>query len=151
MHVKNNYIIKWKIFDKSGVTAEEGEGIFNGDEGIIDFIDNKNRIMRVVFYDDKVVDYDFSQLEELTPAYAITIHKSQGSEYDVVILPIHSGTPLLFNRNLLYTAITRAKKMVVIVGIEGTLRRMVDNIRENVRYSNLDYRLVKFYESVFAE
>jgi len=93
-----------------------------------------------------VVNYEFRQLEELVLAYAITIHKSQGSEYDVVILPIHSGTPLLFNRNLLYTAITRAKKLVVIVGVEATLHRMVDNIRENVRYSALATRLVKFYE-----
>ncbi|MCL2576179.1 MAG: ATP-dependent RecD-like DNA helicase [Defluviitaleaceae bacterium] len=146
MQIKNNYMTEWKIYDRKGNEIDEGAGIFNGDEGVIKVIDNENRIVRVAFYDDKVVDYEFKQLEELVLAYAITIHKSQGSEYDVVILPIHSGTPLLYNRNLLYTAITRAKKLVVIVGIEGTVQRMVDNIRENVRYSALSQRLGEFNE-----
>jgi len=146
MQIKNNYMTTWVQYNKNGETIDEGTGIFNGDEGAIEQIDHENSIVRVVFYDDKVVNYEFRQLEELVLAYAITIHKSQGSEYDVVILPIHSGTPLLFNRNLLYTAITRAKKLVVIVGVEATLHRMVDNIRENVRYSALATRLVKFYE-----
>ncbi|MCL2353300.1 MAG: ATP-dependent RecD-like DNA helicase, partial [Defluviitaleaceae bacterium] len=150
MQIKNNYSIPWAMFDGEGNVIEEGEGVFNGDEGVIEFIDNDNRKMRVAFYDDKVVNYDFAFLEELALSYAITIHKSQGSEYDVVVLPIHSGTPLLFNRNLLYTAITRAKKMVVIVGIEGTVRRMVDNTRENVRYSTLQYRLVKLHDGLYS-
>ncbi|MDR2168019.1 MAG: Flp pilus assembly complex ATPase component TadA, partial [Clostridiales bacterium] len=150
MHVKNNYSLNWQVLDEAGHIVDEGMGIFNGDEGRITHIDNENRRLRVLFYDDKVVVYDFNELSELVPAYAITIHKSQGSEYDAVIIPIHSGTPLLFNRNLLYTAITRAKKLVVIVGIEATIRRMVDNNRENVRHSALKHRLVKFYE-IFNE
>ncbi|MCL2169476.1 MAG: ATP-dependent RecD-like DNA helicase [Defluviitaleaceae bacterium] len=145
MHIKNNYQLVWQVFDQRGAVIDEGMGIFNGDEGRVTHIDTANNTLRVVFYDDKVVDYDFKQLDELVLAYAITIHKSQGSEYDVVILPIHSGTPLLFNRNLLYTAITRAKKLVVIVGIEATIHRMVDNNRENVRHSALSNRLVKFH------
>ena len=146
MHIKNNYSLSWRVMDKNGKMIDEGEGIFNGDEGRITNIDNQSGILRVLFYDDKIVDYSFKQLDELVLAYAITIHKSQGSEYDVVILPIHSGTPLLFNRNLLYTAITRAKKLVVVVGIEETIYKMVDNNRENVRHSALSHRLVKFHE-----
>ncbi|MCL2620330.1 MAG: ATP-dependent RecD-like DNA helicase [Defluviitaleaceae bacterium] len=147
MQIKNNYQTEWRVIH-DGIVAEEGLGVFNGDEGLIEFIDNTNRIMRVVFYDDKVVDYPFKQLEELNLAYAITIHKSQGSEYDVVILPLHSGTPLLFSRNLLYTAITRAKKLVVIVGVEGTINRMVDNVRETIRHTALAHRIEKFYEQL---
>ncbi|MCL2236019.1 MAG: ATP-dependent RecD-like DNA helicase [Defluviitaleaceae bacterium] len=151
MQIKNNYQTEWKILGDDSIVLEEGLGVFNGDEGLVEFIDNTNRIMRVAFYDDKIVDYPFKQLEELVLAYAITIHKSQGSEYDVVILPLHSGTPLLFNRNLLYTAVTRAKKLVVIVGVEGTINRMVDNVRESVRHTALSYRLERFYEQLYVE
>jgi len=146
MHIKNNYGLEWQVLDKNGGMIEEGMGIFNGDEGRITQINHSTGSLTVLFYDDKVVNYDFKQLDELVLAYAITIHKSQGSEYDVVILPLHSGTPLLFNRNLLYTAITRAKKLAVIVGIEATIHRMVDNNRENIRHSALSYRLVKLQE-----
>ena len=151
MQIKNNYQTQWRVFDDFDNVLEEGLGVFNGDEGMVSFIDNQERFMQVVFCDDKVVDYPFKQLDELVLAYAITIHKSQGSEYDVVILPLHSGTPLLFNRNLLYTAITRAKKLVVIVGMEGTLHRMVDNTRESVRHSALRHRIERFYDQLFAD
>ncbi|MDR2183594.1 MAG: ATP-dependent RecD-like DNA helicase [Clostridiales bacterium] len=145
MQIKNNYNTQWVVVNEMGAVVDDGYGVFNGDEGIVERIDGEARKMRVRFEDDRVVDYEFGQLDELVLAYAITIHKSQGSEYDVVILPIHSGPPMLLNRNLLYTAITRAKKLVVIVGIAGTLYRMVDNIRENVRYSTLEYRIVRLY------
>ena len=145
MQIKNNYNTEWVVVNDMGAVVDDGLGVFNGDEGLVESIDHEARKMRVRFDDDKLVDYDFGQLDELILAYAITIHKSQGSEYDVVILPIHSGPPMLLNRNLLYTAITRAKKLVVIVGIAGTLYRMVDNIRENVRYSTLEYRIARLY------
>ncbi|MCL2377245.1 MAG: ATP-dependent RecD-like DNA helicase [Defluviitaleaceae bacterium] len=145
MQIKNNYTTQWVVVNDMGAIVEDGCGVFNGDEGIIESIDDGVRKMRVRFDDDRLVDYEFGHLDELVLAYAITIHKSQGSEYDVVILPIHSGPPMLLNRNLLYTAITRAKKLVVIVGIANTLYRMVDNIRENVRYSTLEYRIVRLH------
>ena len=145
MQIKNNYTTQWVTVNDMGAIVEDGCGIFNGDEGIIESIDGAARKMRVRFDDDRLVDYEFTHLDELVLAYAITIHKSQGSEYDVVILPIHSGPPMLLNRNLLYTAITRAKKLVVVVGIANTLHRMVDNIRENVRYSTLEYRIARLY------
>jgi len=145
MQIKNNYNTEWVVVNDMGAVVDDGCGIFNGDEGIVESIDHGARKMRVRFDDDRLVDYEFSQLDELVLAYAITIHKSQGSEYDVVILPIHSGPPMLLNRNLLYTAITRAKKLVVVVGIAGTLHRMVDNIKENVRYSTLEYRIARLH------
>jgi len=145
MQIKNNYTTQWVVVNDMGAIVEDGCGVFNGDEGIIENIDGAARKMRVRFDDERLVDYEFTHLDELVLAYAITIHKSQGSEYDVVILPIHSGPPMLLNRNLLYTAITRAKKLVVVVGIANTLHRMVDNIRENVRYSTLEYRIARLH------
>jgi len=150
MQIKNNYGIVWRVVDGRGNIVDEGTGAFNGDDGIIIRIDNEARFLRVRYDEIRLVDYEFSQLDELVLAYAITIHKSQGSEYDVVILPIHSGPPMLLNRNLLYTAITRAKKMVVVVGIPGTLNRMVDNVRESVRYSTLSYRMQRFFEAMMG-
>ena len=148
MQVKNNYGIQWRIEDKFGGIAEEGLGMYNGDEGVVLSVNNRERIMQVRFDEDRLVDYEFSQLDELVLAYAITIHKSQGSEYDIVVMPIHSGPDMLLNRNLLYTAITRAKKMVVIVGLAATLNRMVDNVRQRVRYSSLGERIERFYRVV---
>ena len=150
MQIKNNYNIQWRIMDDRGNLAEEGCGMFNGDEGIITHIDTAGAV-QVRFDDDRLVDYETSQLDELVLAYAITIHKSQGSEYDIVVLPIHSGPPMLLNRNLLYTAITRAKKLVVIVGVAGTLRRMVDNVRESVRYSALKYRIERLHRQMYGD
>ncbi len=100
----------------------------------------------MTFDDDKCVEYDFSQLEELELAYAITIHKSQGSEYPVVIIPVHNGPPMLMTRNLLYTAVTRAKQLVVLVGLEQKIYDMVANNREINRYSSLAYRLKNLYD-----
>ena len=137
MQIKNNYNTPWKILGKSGMPIDEGTGVFNGDCGIITSIKEEAELLVVTFDDLKVIEYEFNQLDELELAYAITIHKSQGSEYPVVILPIHSGPPMLLNRNLLYTAVTRAKKMVVGVGLTETMERMVDNNKEIERYSSL--------------
>ena len=100
-------------------------------------IDLQREVLTVLFDDQKTAEYEFNQLDELELAYAVTIHKSQGSEYPVVILPIHSGPPMLLSRNLLYTGVTRAKKMVVVVGLKDTVSRMIANNSELERYTNL--------------
>ncbi|NLK21801.1 MAG: ATP-dependent RecD-like DNA helicase [Epulopiscium sp.] len=148
MQIKNNYNIPWKIYNEVGIKMEEGVGIFNGDGGVILEIDDEAQTLTVLFDDFKTVEYEFSQLDELELAYAVTIHKSQGSEYPIVIIPIHSGPYMLMNRNLLYTAVTRAKQLVVIVGLATTLYHMVDNNREINRYSALSYRLKKIKSSM---
>lgn len=138
MQVKNNYKLEWAVYDKSGYFEQEkGMGVFNGDIGIIQEIDTYAEELKVLMDDDRVVTYSFKMLEELELAYAITIHKSQGSEYPAVILPILSGPRVLLHRNLLYTAITRAKKCVVIVGNGYKIHEMVDNADEQKRYSGL--------------
>lgn len=146
MQIKNNYNMVWRIYDKKGRVIEEDLGVFNGDSGNIVSIDEYEEKITVVFDDEKYVQYDFTQLDELELAYAITIHKSQGSEYPVVIIPIHSGPPMLMSRNLLYTAVTRAKKMVVLVGIPATMKKMIENDREIKRYSTLDLRIKGMYD-----
>ena len=104
------------------VVVEKGEGVFNGDFGIIVDIDDEDRIIKVLFDDEKEVEYNFNQLDELKLSYATTVHKSQGSEFPVVVMPIYWGPPMLLTRNLLYTAITRAKNLVVLVGEERYLK-----------------------------
>ncbi len=146
MQIKNNYNIVWKIYNHFGKVKEEGVGVFNGDAGMVTDIDETNELLEVTFDDDKCVVYDFTQLEELELAYAITIHKSQGSEYPVVIMPVHNGPPMLMTRNLLYTAVTRAKQLVVLVGLEDKISAMVANNREINRYSSLSYRLKHLYD-----
>ena len=138
MQIKNNYSIKW---NKLSAKAEEGIGIFNGDVGYVEDIDDDNENVIVVFDDDKRVQYEGVYLDELTLAYAITIHKSQGSEFEVVIMPMFMGPPLLMNRNLLYTGITRAKNMVVLVGGIRAINFMKDNNRSFERYSALGFRI----------
>ncbi len=147
MQIKNNYSIVWKII-KDNIYIDEGMGIFNGDEGIISKIDNKNEFIEVVFDDCKYIKYDFTNLDELSLSYAITIHKSQGSEYKAIIMPIHSGTPMLLTRNLLYTGVTRAKDLAVIVGVEETLNKMVDNNREVSRYTYLKNRMINLSQFI---
>lgn len=146
MQIKNNYNMPWKIKGARGNIVDEGLGVFNGDCGTIQKIDESREFISVLFDDNKWVDYDFTQIEELELSYAVTIHKSQGSEYPVVIIPIHSGPPMLLSRNLLYTAVTRAKKLAVIVGIPETMNKMVDNNREINRYSTLDKRICSLYK-----
>ncbi|MDF2878738.1 MAG: ATP-dependent RecD-like helicase [Clostridia bacterium] len=145
MQIKNNYNTPWKVYSGIGMPIDEGVGIFNGDCGLITRINDETELITVTFDDQKVVEYEFNQLDELELAYAVTIHKSQGSEYPAVIIPIHSGPPMLLNRNLLYTAITRAKKLVVAVGLKETIERMVDNNKEIERYSSLAVHLTQLY------
>ncbi len=147
MQIKNNYSIEWEIV-REGMVVEKGEGIFNGDFGKIVDIDEEDRIMKVVFDEEKEVEYSFNQLDELKLSYATTVHKSQGSEFPVVVMPIYWGPPMLLTRNLLYTAITRAKELVVLVGDENYLKRMVDNNRITKRYSSLDIK-IKSVLSIF--
>lgn len=151
MQIKNNYNIVWKIYNALGKRSDEGIGVFNGDEGMITDIDETNEVLQVNFDDNRCVDYDFTQLDELELAYAITIHKSQGSEYPVVIIPIHSGPPMLMTRNLLYTAVTRARQLVVLVGLSERVHAMVGNNREINRYSSLSYRIRTLYDFVHEE
>ena len=136
MQIRNNYDIMWKRLDGS----EVGTGIFNGDVGIIRSIDTGTETMTVCF-DDREADYDFTQLNELEPAYAMTVHKSQGSEYRAVILTAWNGSPYLLSRSILYTAITRARELLIIVGREDTVAAMVNNAKKNRRYSGLKLRL----------
>jgi len=121
-------------------------GVFNGDMGVIRSID-EDVVLSVVFDDGHRVTYDFSQLEELELAYATTVHKSQGSECRVVVIPVYNGPPMLLTRNLLYTAVTRAKELAVLVGDQATLQRMVDNNRISHRYTALARRLKDIYET----
>lgn len=138
MQIKNNYTMKWH---KMSARGEDGAGIFNGDVGYVEDIDEDNENVIVIFDDDKRVEYEGVNLDELTLAYAITIHKSQGSEFEVVIMPMFMGPPLLMNRNLLYTGITRAKNMVVLVGTIKAISFMKDNNRSFERYSALGWRI----------
>lgn len=139
MQTKNNYSLKW--FRVAGIGENEGVGVFNGDMGFIENIDEEEKTLTVIFDEERKVVYDFIYLDELELAYAITIHKSQGSEFPVVIIPAYMGSPLLMNRNLLYTGITRAKEMVVVVGMVKALKYMVDNTRSTERYSSLKCRI----------
>ena len=141
MQIKNNYQLAWEIKNKLGITVQSGTGVFNGDAGVIKEINLFSEHLLVEFDDNRVVDYAFNQLDELDLAYAITIHKSQGSEYPAVVLPILDGPRLLFNRNLLYTAVTRAKNCVTIVGSDQMLQFMIDNKSEHSRYSGLGERI----------
>ncbi len=137
MQIKNNYTLKWSKNNSS----EEGKGVFNGDVGYITEINEDEDKITVCFEDDKIVEYEESDLDEITLAYAVTIHKSQGSEFPVVIMPMFMGPPLLMNRNLLYTGITRAKKLVVLVGNSKVVEFMKDNNRSFERYSGLKWRI----------
>ena len=141
MQIKNNYQLEWEIRTKYGLCVDKGSGIFNGDTGIIEEINEFAEYMTISFDEGKKVDYSFKNLDELELAYAITIHKSQGSEYPAVILPLLSGPRMLMNRNLLYTGVTRAKKCVTIVGDENCFAQMIQNNCEQKRYSGLVDRL----------
>ncbi len=146
MQIKNNYDLTWTVFDGRRRKVDEGVGVFNGDEGVIEKIDNDGEYMEVVFDETKVVKYDFTQLDELELSYAITIHKSQGSEYRAVIIPIHYGPEMLLNRNLIYTAVTRAKELAVLVGIPDAFYKMIDNNRQIDRYTALKKRIMEMKE-----
>ncbi|MDD6156634.1 MAG: ATP-dependent RecD-like DNA helicase [Lachnospiraceae bacterium] len=143
MQVKNNYQLEWEIRTKYGLAVDSGTGIFNGDTGIIEEINEFAQQMTISFDEGKKVDYSFKNLDELELAYAITIHKSQGSEYPAVVIPLLTGPRMLMNRNLLYTAVTRAKKCVTLVGDEATFDMMIQNNMEARRYSGLKDRLLE--------
>jgi len=141
MQIRNNYRIEWEVRNKYGQVTETGAGVFNGDCGIVSEISHYGEYMIVQFDEGKYVKYGFSELDDLTLAYAVTVHKSQGSEYPAVIMPVHSGPHMLFNRNVLYTAVTRAKRCVVAVGLRDTLDRMIANVSEQRRYTSLSERI----------
>lgn len=146
MQIKNNYQLTWEIKSKYGIVQDSGTGVFNGDCGIIKEINTFAELVTVEFEEGKMVDYPFSALDELELAYAITIHKSQGSEYPAVVMPILNGPRMLFNRNLLYTAVTRAKKCVTIVGSNQMVENMIANVNERKRCTSLDVRLKELEE-----
>jgi exodeoxyribonuclease V alpha subunit len=137
MQIRNNYDLLWTKDD-----GENGEGIFNGEIGIIESISKRSRIIKVRF-DDKVASYDFDFAPDLDLAYAATVHKSQGNEFDAVVMPLYRGSPMLYYRNLLYTAVTRAKKLLIIVGSYEIIEKMVNNNRKNKRYSGLKFFLTE--------
>ena len=145
MQTRNNYQIEWEIRGNYGLKVDSGTGVFNGDAGIIQNIDNDAEIVTVCFDEEKIVEYSFSDLEDLEPAYAVTVHKSQGSEYPAVILPLLSGPSALLSRNLLYTAVTRARDCVVILGSRQTVAAMTANVRENRRYTGLKERIHEIF------
>ena len=146
MQIKNNYQIEWEIRNRYGIPVDGGTGVFNGDIGRIRSINTFAEHLTVEFDEGKMVDYSFRQLEELELAYAITIHKSQGSEYPAVVVPVHSGPRMLMTRNLIYTAVTRARSCVCLVGIPETFQAMVNNEMEQRRYTGLKARLKEIME-----
>ena len=141
MQVKNNYDIYW---EKAG--KENGTGIFNGELGIITKIDDEKRQIEIEFDDEKKAWYEYNELEQIEHSYSITIHKSQGSEFDVVIMCIPPTSPMLLTRNLLYTGITRAKKMLIVLGTNNTIEYMIQNTETKKRNTGLEYKLVKYQE-----
>lgn len=145
MQIKNNYQLEWEIRGLYGIPVEKGVGVFNGDTGIIKEINTFAETITVEFDERRFVEYSFKQLEELELAYAITIHKAQGSEYPAVIIPLLAGPKMLMNRNLLYTAVTRARKCVTLVGDEKVFAEMENNKMEQSRYTTLDLRIKESY------
>lgn len=144
MQIKNNYQLEWEIKNRYGLPLDKGTGIFNGDMGIIKEMNLYAETLTVEFDDRRQVVYSMKQLDELELAYAVTIHKSQGSEYPAVVMPIWPGPKMLMNRNLLYTAVTRARKCVTMVGNDATFYQMAENINEQTRYSGLKERIWEF-------
>ena len=151
MQIRNNYQMEWEIRGRYGIVIEKGIGVFNGDTGILTEINEFAETAEVEFEDGRFAIYSFKQLEELELAYAITIHKSQGSEYPAVILPLLSGPQMLLNRNLLYTAVTRARKCVTVVGNEETFAEMIRNEKQQKRYSALDERIIELSDTMENE
>ena len=143
MQIKNNYQMEWEIRGRFNIPVDKGVGIFNGDTGIIREINTFVSFMTIEFDGGRIVNYPFSVQEELELAYAITIHKSQGSEYPAVLIPLLGGPRPLMTRNLLYTAVTRAKNCLVILGDEGTVREMIENRQTRQRYTSLDSRILE--------
>lgn len=141
MQIKNDYQLEWEKRSRYGIVTDRGTGVFNGDTGIISEINLFAETLTVKFEDERYVQYEFSQIDELELAYAITVHKSQGSEYPAVVIPMFQGPRMLMNRNILYTAVTRARKCVCMVGEEDIFHQMAANVNEQKRYSSLDKRI----------
>lgn len=141
MQIKNNYQLEWEICTRFGLTVDKGMGVFNGDMGVISEINEYKETVEVEYDEGRKVKYGFDMVDELELAYAITVHKSQGSEYPAVIIPLLTGPRMLMNRNLLYTAVTRARKCVTLVGDEKAFYNMEANVNEQKRYSGLRDRL----------
>ncbi|MDO4620261.1 MAG: ATP-dependent RecD-like DNA helicase [Lachnospiraceae bacterium] len=146
MQTKNNYQMEWEILGRHGIPVEEGTGIFNGDMGIVRDLNEGAQLLEIEFDENRIVEYPFASLEDLELAYAVTIHKSQGSEYPAVILPLLGGPRMLMTRNLLYTAVTRAKSCAVILGSDETVGRMIENESQQRRYTSLDRRIRELSE-----
>ena len=144
MQIRNNYQIEWEVCTKYGMTVDKGLGVFNGDMGIIREINTYAETMTVEFDEHRQVSYSFQTLDELELAYAITIHKSQGSEYPAVVIPLLQGPRQLYNRNLIYTAVTRARKCVTLVGSEQVFADMIQNNNELNRNSSLAEQIREF-------
>ncbi|MDD5828428.1 MAG: ATP-dependent RecD-like DNA helicase [Lachnospira sp.] len=147
MQIKNDYQLEWEKRSRYGIATDRGTGVFNGDTGIISEINLFAETLTVKFEDERYVQYEFSQIDELELAYAITVHKSQGSEYPAVVIPMFQGPRMLMNRNILYTAVTRARKCVCMVGEEDIFHQMAANVNEQKRYSSLDKRIKEVMES----
>lgn len=143
MQIKNNYQLEWEIVSQYGIRIDSGSGVFNGDIGIIRRIREESSTVQVEYDEHRLVEYTFSQLDEIELAYAITIHKSQGSEYPAVLLPLLSGPKMLMNRNLLYTAVTRARKCVTILGSQEVVDGMIENENQYHRYTGLGRRILE--------
>lgn len=141
MQIKNNYQLEWEICGYNGIPIDRGLGVFNGDIGMITEINEYAKTVTIKYDDERIVHYPYTGMEEVELAYAVTIHKSQGSEYPAVIMPLLAGPRMLFNRNLLYTGVTRAKNCVVILGSAQTVQEMIENESEQRRYTGLDRRL----------
>ena len=137
MQIRNNYQLEWEVRNRFGLAVDKGLGVFNGDMGIVRSVNEFAEEITVEFDEGRMVSYPFKQLDELELAYAITVHKSQGSEYPAVVIPLLSGPRPLMNRNLLYTAVTRARSCVTLVGSDRTFQAMVDNGTEQKRYTGL--------------
>lgn len=148
MQIKNNYQLEWEVTTKFGLTVDKGVGVFNGDMGVITEINQYTETIEVEFDEARKVKYGFDGVEELELAYAITVHKSQGSEYPAVIIPLLQGPRLLYNRNLLYTAVTRAKKCLTIIGSDTVFQEMIQNKNEQTRYTSLAERIREFRDSL---
>ena len=148
MQIKNNYQLEWEVTTKFGLAVDKGAGVFNGDMGVITEINQYTETIEVEFDEARRVKYGFDAVEELELAYAITVHKSQGSEYPAVIIPLLQGPRLLYNRNLLYTAVTRAKKCLTIIGSDTVFQEMIQNKSEQARYTSLAERIREFRDSL---
>ena len=141
MQIKNNYDIYW---EKRNPIYETGSGVFNGEFGTIKQINEQEKNIKIQFDDEKVVWYQFNELEQIDLAYAITVHKAQGSEFDVVIMVVGQSAPMLLTRNLLYTGMTRAKKMLIIIGNKNTIDFMIRNADNKRRNTGLAFKMMKF-------